>query len=148
MELLPWGIQVIVIEPGSVRTAAGDKLVADSEAMLKQFSAAGAKLYGQAYRAFILSFLKIEEQGVGPDVMAEIALRALTARTPRTRYPVGPKSRLLPLLATVLPTRVLDRFRTRLFGVPHHFGVISAAETEAGAAQPERPHAAEKETHV
>jgi NAD(P)-dependent dehydrogenase (short-subunit alcohol dehydrogenase family) len=147
MELLPWCLHVIVIEPGSVRTAAGDKLVGDSEAMLKQFSTAGTKLYGQAYRAFVQSFLKIEEQGVDPEVMAEIALRALTARTPRTRYLVGPKSRLLPLLATILPTRVLDQFRTRLFGVPHQFGVISTTETEPEAAKPESPRAVEKGTH-
>jgi NAD(P)-dependent dehydrogenase (short-subunit alcohol dehydrogenase family) len=148
MELLPWGIHVIVIEPGGIRTAAGDKLVADSEAMLKRFSASGTKLYAQAYRAFVQSLLKIEEEGVGPEAMAEIALRALTARTPRNRYPVGPKSRLLPLVASVLPTRALDAFRTHLFGVPHRFGVISATDAEPGAAKQESPHPVEKGTLV
>jgi NAD(P)-dependent dehydrogenase (short-subunit alcohol dehydrogenase family) len=148
MELLPWGIHVIVIEPGGIRTAAGDKLVADSDAMLKRFSTSETKLYAQAYRAFVQSLLKIEEEGVGPEVMAETVLRAFTVRTPRTRYPVGPKSRLLPFLATLLPTRALDQFRTRLFGVPHQFGVISVTDAEPSAEEQERPHAVEKGTHV
>jgi len=118
MELRPWGIQVVLVAPGSIRTPAVDKLVQDSEAMLKTFPLEGARRYAAAYRAFVQTFVKHEESGARPEVMAAVVLKALTARLPRTRYPVGPLSRRLPLLARVLPARVFDRVKVRLFGVP------------------------------
>lgn len=118
MELHPWGIQVVLVAPGSIRTPAVGKLVQDSEAMLQTFPAEGAKRYAKAYRAFVQAFVKHEEAGVPPEVMAAVVLKALTARSPRTRYPVGPLSRRLPLLASVLPPRVFDWVKARLFGLP------------------------------
>lgn len=120
MELRPWGIHVALIAPGSIRTPAVDKLVQDSEAMLKTFPPEGAKRYATAYRAFVQTFVKHEESGVPPEVMARVVLKALTARTPRTRYPVGPLSRRLLLLALCLPPRIFDRVKARLFGLPQH----------------------------
>lgn len=118
MELRPWGIQVVLVAPGSIRTPAVDKLVEDSEAMLKTFPADGAKRYARAYRAFVQTFVKHEEAGVPPEVMANVVLKALTADRPKTRYPVGPLSRRLPLLAHILPARTFDLFKVRLFGLP------------------------------
>jgi len=117
MELRPWGIQVVLVAPGSIRTPAVDKLVEDSEAMLKTFPADGAKRYARAYRAFVQTFVKHEEAGVPPEVMANVVLKALTAGRPKTRYPVGPLSRRLPLLAHILPARTFDLFKVRLFGL-------------------------------
>lgn len=54
--------------------------------------------------------------------LADAVLHALTAKVPRTRYPVGHRFRLLPLLARELPTRLLDQVRFRLFGLPRQFG--------------------------
>ncbi len=122
MELRPWGIYVVLVAPGSIRTPAVDKLVADSEAMVDTFSAEGKARYADTYRAFVRAFLKLEEEGVGPEVMAETVYRALTARAPKRRYPVGPKSRLLAFLGVWLPTGVLDVVRTRLFQVYQPFG--------------------------
>ncbi|HEU5349201.1 MAG TPA: SDR family oxidoreductase [Ktedonobacterales bacterium] len=124
MELRPWGIHVVLVAPGSIRTPAVDKLVTDSEAMVNSFSAEGKALYAASYRAFVQAFLKQEEEGVGPEVMAETVYRALTARSPKTRYPVGPKSRLLAFLGTWVPTGLLDVLRTRLFHVFQPFGSV------------------------
>jgi hypothetical protein len=111
----------VLVAPGSIRTPAVDKLVQDSEAMLKTFPPEGARRYATAYRAFVQTFVKQhEEAGVPPEVMAHVVLKALTARTPRTRYPVGPLSRRLSLLARWLPPRVFDRVKARLFGLPRH----------------------------
>jgi len=48
--------------------------------------------------------------------------RALTVSVPKRRYPVGPKSRLLPFLFTMLPSGVADALRLRLFHVNRRFG--------------------------
>lgn len=125
MELRPWGIHVVLVAPGSIRTPAVDKLVADSEAMSSSFSPEGQSRYAAAYKAFVQSFLKLEEEGVGPEVMAQTVYRALTARAPRARYPVGPKARLLAFMGTWLPAPVLDVVRTRLFHVFQPFGAAA-----------------------
>ena len=125
MELRPWGIHVVLVAPSSVRTPAMDKLVANSEAMVKTFSPEGRARYAASYRAFVQALLKQEEEGVGPEVMAETVYRALTARRPKMRYPVGPQSRLLPLVGTWLPESVLDVVRTRLFHVFQPFGKVT-----------------------
>lgn len=117
MELQPWGIHVCLIAPGSIHTPAVDKLVEDSEAMLKTFPPEGARRYASAYKAFVQTFHEHEEAGAPPEAAAKVILEALTARKPRTRYPVGPLSRRLPLLARWLPAPVLDRVRLRLFGL-------------------------------
>jgi NAD(P)-dependent dehydrogenase (short-subunit alcohol dehydrogenase family) len=117
MELQPWGIHVCLIAPGSIRTPAVDKLMEDSEAMLKTFPPEGARCYANAYKAFVQTFHKHEEAGAPPEAAAKVILEALTASRPKTRYPVGPLSRRLPLLARWLPASVLDRVRLRLFGL-------------------------------
>lgn len=128
MELCPWGIHVVLVSPGSIRTAAEEKLVADSEAALGTYSSEGQARYAGPYRAFVRSLLALESRGASPQVMAEVVHRALTARRPKRRYPVGPRSRLLPLLFTTLPASVADRLRMALFGVYRPFGSVTEGE--------------------
>ena len=52
----------------------------------------------------------------GPEVVAAVVLRALTAKRPRVRYAVGPDSILVPLGRRLLPDRAVltlirDRFK-------------------------------------
>jgi len=122
MELRRWGIRVVLVSPGAIRTAAEAKLVADSEEAVRAFSPEGKALYAAPYRAFVQSLLRLESHGVGPERMAETVYRAMTARVPRARYPVGPKSRLLPFVLTRLPASVADGLRLRLFHVYRAFG--------------------------
>lgn len=118
MELRPWGIQVVLVAPGSIRTPAVDKLVQDSEAMLQTFPAEGSRRYATAYRAFVQTFVRHEKAGAPPEAMANVVLKALIASKPKTRYPVGPLSRRLLLLSRLLPASVFDQFKIRLFGLP------------------------------
>ena len=122
MELRPWGIHVVLVSPGAIRTTAEAKLLADSEASVNGFSSEGKAHYGDSYRAFVQAFLQVESHGVGPEVMADAVVRALTAARPKRRYAVGPKSRLLPILFNTLPAAIADALRLRLFHVYRRFG--------------------------
>jgi NAD(P)-dependent dehydrogenase (short-subunit alcohol dehydrogenase family) len=119
MELQPWGIRVILVSPGSIRTAAEAKLVANAEATVNAFSAEGKSLYASAYQAFVRGLLQLESHGMGPEVVATTVHRALTATVPRRRYPVGPNARLLPLVFGALPAGVADALRLRIFHLDH-----------------------------
>jgi len=119
MELQPWGIRVVLVSPGSIRTAAEAKLVANAEETVNGFSPEGKALYASAYRAFVRGLLEVESHGVGPEVVATTVHRALTTRVPRRRYPVGPNARLLPLVFGALPAGVADALRLRIFHLDH-----------------------------
>ena len=119
MELSPWGIHVILITPATVRTPGGDKLQHDSEEILRTIPEEDARRYATPLRAFVEAFSKQEATGSPPEVVADVILHALVEKIPRTEYPVGRGSRLLPLLARLLPTRVLDRVRVQALGLAH-----------------------------
>jgi NAD(P)-dependent dehydrogenase (short-subunit alcohol dehydrogenase family) len=118
MELRPWGVEVVLIEPGTIRTAASGKLEAGAEAAIERFGERGRRLYGAAYRTMIARVAAREQAGSPPEVVARVVLRALTARRPRTRYLVGATARPLAAMAALLPDRALDELRLRIFGLP------------------------------
>jgi NAD(P)-dependent dehydrogenase (short-subunit alcohol dehydrogenase family) len=140
MELHPWGIHVVLIEGGSISTRAVDKLEAVAEATIEKLPAAGRALYADAYRTAVARAVARTRAGSPPEVVAEAVLRALTEPTPKTRYPVGADARVLIALSGVLPDRLLDRLRFRVFGLQGKFVVRRA---EGGGKTRPVHHAAE-----
>ncbi|MFI6833608.1 SDR family NAD(P)-dependent oxidoreductase [Kribbella sp. NPDC050241] len=117
LELAPWGIKVILIEPASIHTEAVGKLEKESTKALDDFGPEGHALYGETFRHVIERGLAQERKGSPPDVVAAAVARAIRAPRPRARYLVGKDSRRLALIAK-LPPVALDLLRRRLFGLP------------------------------
>jgi NAD(P)-dependent dehydrogenase (short-subunit alcohol dehydrogenase family) len=114
-ELAPWGIPVILVEPGVIRTAALDKVLAGVEPVVAEFDPARRGGYEPGFRAMTEAVAQQEQRrGADPDVVAGIVVHALTARRPRTRYPAGPAARTLINVARLLPNPALDVVRRRL----------------------------------
>jgi NAD(P)-dependent dehydrogenase (short-subunit alcohol dehydrogenase family) len=113
-ELLAQGVDVIVIEPGGVKTPIwrkGDEL---AEEMLAQMPPEAERLYGPLVEGLRRETTRIaEETGCEPREVAEAIGHALTARRPRARYLVGRDAKIRAVIATVLPDRVLDRLIVR-----------------------------------
>ncbi|OBK35819.1 hypothetical protein A5659_19985 [Mycobacterium sp. 1165196.3] len=133
MELRPWEIHVVLIEPASIHTDAVTKVEEDAKRVMSKMSLAHLELYGDTYQAMTDRALARERSGSDPDVVARAVLRALGKKRPRTRYVVGKDGRLLALLAGWAPDRLFDAMRIRLFGLPTKFG--AAAQPVLGAAQ-------------
>jgi NAD(P)-dependent dehydrogenase (short-subunit alcohol dehydrogenase family) len=127
MELRPWGLHVCLIEPATIATPAADKVQAASEALIAQLPPEGAQRYAGIFRAFTRRVVEQEAHGSSPEVVAAQVLRALTAARPRTRYLVGKNSTLLSVLAWLMPERLLDQLRLRLFGLPTASGALDTA---------------------
>jgi NAD(P)-dependent dehydrogenase (short-subunit alcohol dehydrogenase family) len=117
LELGPWDIKVVLIEPASIRTPAVAKLAADAERAVNEFSPAGRELYADAYRVMVRRALAREQDGSDPAVVAAVIAGALSARRPRRRYLVGKDAHVLAVLAR-LPGPLLDAVRRRIFGLP------------------------------
>ena len=136
LELRASGIHVCLIEPGSIHTPAVDKTLGDIEGIIRALPPEGAARYGNKLREFTRRGYARETKGSTPEVVAEAVHHALTARRPRVRYPVGADASLLVTLPRVLPDRVLDHVRLRLFGMPTEFGCEPATSKQLVDGEP------------
>jgi NAD(P)-dependent dehydrogenase (short-subunit alcohol dehydrogenase family) len=117
LELRALGVQVCVIEPGSVSTTMRHKLERDTKEWLDALPEDGRKRYGRALRSMATSVSRHAAHGSSPDVVARAVVHALTSRRPRTRYPVAAGARRLLFMRRVLPDRVFDRMVLRTVGI-------------------------------
>jgi NAD(P)-dependent dehydrogenase (short-subunit alcohol dehydrogenase family) len=125
MELRPWGIHVVLIEPATIHTDGVRKVKQDADRVIGQMTPTQRHLYGEAYQAMTRRAIERESSGSDPDVVARAVLRALTTKHPRTRYVVGKDGRALAFLARWAPDRLFDAARIRLFGLPRTFGIAA-----------------------
>jgi NAD(P)-dependent dehydrogenase (short-subunit alcohol dehydrogenase family) len=112
MELAPFGIHVVIIEPGSIRTEwsgiAADNLAATS----------GHGPYaGQATAiAEVLAATDSNPRlSSPPEIIADTVARAVRARRPRTRYAVGAGAKPIILARRILTDRAFDALMRRAF---------------------------------
>jgi hypothetical protein len=120
-----------VVEPGAIHTPAVEKTLGDVEGAIRALPPEAARRYGPMLRTFIRCSYDREKNGSPPELVARAVHHALTARRPRTRYPVGKDARLLVTLPRVLPDRLLDFIRLLLFGMPPSFGALVAVVDSA-----------------
>ena len=112
-ELRPWGIHVVVIEPGSMATEIWDKGQAGAQQVRDTIGERGRDLYGDALEKVSKVAAKTGERGASPDKVAKVVERALTSSRPRTRYLVGADARAQVVLNTILPDRAFDAVEAR-----------------------------------
>jgi NAD(P)-dependent dehydrogenase (short-subunit alcohol dehydrogenase family) len=116
-ELRPQGVDVILVEPGGVKTPIWEKGEELAEEMLEDIPPEAERLYGQMVEKMRSETAKIAtERGMEPREVAEVIGEALTAERPRTRYLVGREAKLRARMAKVLPDRVMDRLIGRALG--------------------------------
>jgi NAD(P)-dependent dehydrogenase (short-subunit alcohol dehydrogenase family) len=106
MELKPFGIDVIVIEPGAIRTE-WTQIALDT---LRQ--ASGHTAYRPQAEETRALYLAAAGSASDPDVVAREIVKAIQASRPKTRYAVGAHAKPLVLMSTFLP----DRFNDWLMG--------------------------------
>ncbi len=109
-ELLPFGVDVVIVAPGAVATPIWDK--ADSVDINRYANTAYAPALAKM-KAFMLSLGK---SGLPPEAIGKAVHVALTAPKPKTRYVVSPDP-LQVFLGQTLPKRTLDRIIGKRLGL-------------------------------
>jgi NAD(P)-dependent dehydrogenase (short-subunit alcohol dehydrogenase family) len=112
LEVAPFGIDVVLIEPGGMNTEWG-AIAADNLITASAHTAYAPQAPGVAHM-LRSSDLKAR-RGSSPHVIATAVLRAATARHPKTRYLLGPGAKPLVLLRRFLPDRAFDALIRRVF---------------------------------
>ncbi|MBP5483685.1 MAG: SDR family NAD(P)-dependent oxidoreductase [Bacteroidales bacterium] len=110
MELKPFGIDVVLVEPGAVKTdwgfIAADHLTDSSVGT--PYEEAALREAAVFRKAFSLNYM------TKPSRLAKCIVRAVEARRPRTRYHKGFGSRAMIFWHSVLPDRMWDAIMSML----------------------------------
>ena len=83
-EVAPFGIKVILIEPGVVRTRILDNSI------ISQGAIKGDSPYSSIVGSLNATFTTMMENASSPDKVATAILEAISSQNPHLRYPVGP----------------------------------------------------------
>ncbi|GLB47615.1 short-chain dehydrogenase/reductase [Philodulcilactobacillus myokoensis] len=104
MEMAPFNIQVVLVEPGGIKTpwgvtAANHLMRAEENGPYHKQAFKVAKRMKKVYSSNLLS---------EPSVVAEAINKAIDRRNPKARYLVGSGARSMILMKDVLPTKIFD----------------------------------------
>ncbi|MHC4550498.1 MAG: SDR family NAD(P)-dependent oxidoreductase [Planctomycetota bacterium] len=114
LEVAPWGIRAVLVEPGPVETEFFDVTMQRAAPYLNDASS--------PYEPFFRHAEAIEKEMTGRAATAEdvaaVIVRACLARRPRARYAVTAMAKTTILLTRILPRAWLDAAIRRQFRVP------------------------------
>lgn len=108
-EIAPLGVQVVVVQPGGVRTEMAARGIATANELASGMTPEHAERYGDLVLANNAFMTAGTTAGLTADAAALVVAKAVTARRPRTRYTVGRDAALVMRLARILSDRTLDR---------------------------------------
>jgi NAD(P)-dependent dehydrogenase (short-subunit alcohol dehydrogenase family) len=112
-ELRPWSIKVVVVQPGAIDTPIFESSRQRARAAANHMPPRAHELYGRVLRTILEKRGRAPKHAIPPARVARVIERALRARRPRLRYPVGWDAHIAALFNPQLFTRLLDRLLSR-----------------------------------
>ena len=112
VELKPWGIEVVIIEPGVIATPIWETSIAAAQKLSGAMPQQALEYYGRIIEGVTKRAVSGTARGLPPDRVAQAVEHALFAKKPRTRYVVGRDARARLLLER-LPDRARDAIIAR-----------------------------------
>jgi short-subunit dehydrogenase len=108
MELTPFGVSVVLIEPGFVSTDIGNA----SQRQAAEFDVAGDGYEDLISKTREFVAKQVAENGIAPEKVATLIAEAAEAKNPRPRYVLPASSRLMVSVMSNLPDRLADRAKS------------------------------------
>ena len=113
IEMRPFGVEVAIVEPGSVATPIWEKSGSEAATAREEYGQEIEALYGERMDHMESLAEKTGARGVDPEEVAQAVEHALTAGKPKTRYVVGREAKIQLKVAAALPRRAMDRLIER-----------------------------------
>jgi NAD(P)-dependent dehydrogenase (short-subunit alcohol dehydrogenase family) len=114
VELKPFGVAVVLIEPGSIDTDLWRGALDTADAVEASMSGEHRTLYGRQIASMRKAVARIQRQTSPVDKVADTIEIALTTGRPRARYLVGTDARVRLAFQAALPTRAVDAAVSRM----------------------------------
>jgi NAD(P)-dependent dehydrogenase (short-subunit alcohol dehydrogenase family) len=124
-ELAPWGIRVVLIEPGSIDTPIWKSGQEDADDLLERAAPGMGELYGATIERYRKVVQATAERGIPAEKVAAKIEHALEAQRPRSRYLIGIDAQVMARLKPLVPTPVFDWVIARAMGFPKPPGADS-----------------------
>jgi NAD(P)-dependent dehydrogenase (short-subunit alcohol dehydrogenase family) len=99
LEVKPFGVDVVIIEPGMVKTEIWD----EERRVLPQARDASSPYYEMFWKAEAETEKILESSGLQPKDVAQLILHVMTVDRPRLRYVAGDRARLVLALVRYFP---------------------------------------------
>lgn len=116
LEVYPFGIQVVLIEPGYIPTSMNRNAGELSSAYAK---GAEQSPYKSVYQGFLKSWGKTSKSShYTPEDCARVVVRAIEDDPPRARYPVTREAKIGILARRLLSDRAMDRQMRKAMSIP------------------------------
>jgi NAD(P)-dependent dehydrogenase (short-subunit alcohol dehydrogenase family) len=112
MELAPFGITVVLVEPGAVRTGFASRALAGLAPYRDPASPYAAALAGTD-----AAWARVYRLSPGPSSAGRVVARAATTAHPAPRYVVPARNRLVVAALTALPAPAADALKRRIMGM-------------------------------
>ncbi len=109
LELKPWGIEVVAIEPGQIATPIWDTSIATSNRIMDSVGAKANEFYGARISKTQANAQAASKTGLPPEKVAEVIAESLTSPRPKTRYLIGRDAKIAGNIIARLPDRLRDR---------------------------------------
>ncbi len=111
-EMMLYGIDVVIIEPGPIKTPIWDKApsVEENPFLGTDYESALRKFYGQMVT-------KGKEEGLNVDTVGKLITKVIKIRNPKTRYVITGRKWLDYILPGILPDRWLDKLFAKFLGI-------------------------------
>lgn len=107
-ELRPWGIQVVIVEPGAIATPIWDKARPHTKEVRAALPEEAQKLYGGFFDKMESYVEKQAASAIPAEAVADAVYHGLTSRRPKLRYAVGTDAKLTRWMTRLLPARAVD----------------------------------------
>ena len=110
MEMAPFGVKVVIIEPGPINTNFTPSAMENADKYREAGPYAAVIERAEKMAAFA------EKSGVGPHVITRAIRKAMTSRWPKARYVAPFRGLIAVVMVKLMPTRVTDFFMKRMAG--------------------------------
>lgn len=107
-EVAPFGVQVVVVEPGAVRTEMLNRAIATARELASTMTLEQSQRYDALVKAVTAQVASVIESGLPADAVAKVIAKAVTVRNPSIRYTVGLTTAIMTFLVRILPDQILD----------------------------------------
>jgi NAD(P)-dependent dehydrogenase (short-subunit alcohol dehydrogenase family) len=114
-ELRPFGVHVVLLEPGGIKSKIWEKGITESEQFIQKAPPEMMQVYSGLVGALRRVAPTMEKRSKSPQEVLDCVIHALESPKPKTRYRMGANSTAQKVIS-LLPDRVQDAFIAKVLG--------------------------------